>query len=78
MKLSAKDLKAINWYLGEHDLKPQLSTPPIIYFTNKKGEQVKAELTGIHSEYNAWNEEDKKQRAREKRIAEKQVQPRVI
>lgn len=70
MKLSSKDLKAINWYAQQYQLKPQLSTPPTMYFTKRdSGETLKIDLAGIVLEYSAANEEDKKTRAREKRIA---------
>lgn len=66
MSLSAKDYKAISWYAKSNDLKPQLSAAPIMHFTNAKGEYVTKNLTEINLEYNVWNEEDKKIRARER------------
>lgn len=68
MVLSAKQLKAINWYRQENGLKPQLSTPPTMYFKDADGNEVTADLTSIMQEYGQWNEEDKKVRAREKRV----------
>lgn len=68
MKMSAKDLKALEWYIKDRKLKPQLSSPPKMYFKDENGKSVEADLTGIVLEYNAWNEEDQKRRAREKRI----------
>lgn len=68
MALNATELKALAWYMRDNQLKPLLSTPPIMYFRNKDGVEVSQELTTIVSEYKAWNEQDKKERAREKRI----------
>lgn len=69
MSLSAKDLKVINWYGKEHGLTPQLSTPPIIYFKRRdNGEQITADLTLMTTSWSAWNEEDKRQRARERKM----------
>lgn len=70
MKLTAKDLKAIAWFIKDKNLKPQLSTPPRMYFKEAEGTEVTYELAGIITEWSAWNEEDKKQRAREKRVAD--------
>jgi hypothetical protein len=65
MKLSAKDLKAINWYIAVHNLKLKLSTPPIMYFKKAStGEEVTVDLTGLVLEYNNWKEQDKRLRAR--------------
>lgn len=70
MNLTAKDLKAINWYITEKKLKPLLSNPPQMYFRDKDGIALEPiYLGGIVLEYNAWNEEDKKQRAHEKKVA---------
>lgn len=68
MKMSAKQLKALEWFIREKSLKPLLSTPPKMYLRNSDGEQVDYDLNGIVLEYEAWNEEDKKERAREKRV----------
>lgn len=70
MILSAKDLKAIKWYADAHGLRPQISSPPKMYFTDFLGNQAEADLLSIHQEYDAWNKEDKKERAREKKAAE--------
>lgn len=69
MSLSAKDLKAINWFTQEHKLRVQLSTPPTMYFRNQEGEMVTHDLSGITLEYKTWNEEDKKQRSQDRKIA---------
>ena len=69
-KLKAKELKAIGWYMETYKLKPQLSVPPTMYFKDEKGELVKHDLAGIVLEHNAWNAEDQKERAREKRVAD--------
>lgn len=67
MKLTAKDFKAISWYAEENGLHPQLSTPPIMYFRKKDGDTLKVHLDAIKLEYNAWNEQDKKIRARQRK-----------
>ena len=68
MKLTANDLKAINWYALNYQLKPEMSSPPVMYFKNRAtGEEVKKDLGGITLEYNAWKEEDQKMRARKRK-----------
>lgn len=70
-KLSAKDYKAIEWYMREKQLKPKLSTPPTMYFTSKlTGEEVTEQLSSIVNDYNHWNAEDQKERARQRKVAE--------
>ena len=68
--LKAKELKAIEWYVNNYHLKPLLSTPPTMYFKDKDGKVVKETLNGILLEYNAWNDQDKKERSRTKRVAD--------
>lgn len=68
MALNAAELKAVSWYMRDNQLRPMPSTPPKMYFKDKNGNEVTQELTTIVSEYKAWNEQDKKERAREKRI----------
>lgn len=70
MPLKAAEMKAVAWYVQDRGLKPSLSTPPRMYFKDKEGNQVEADLAGIVTEYKAWNEQDKKERAREKRVAD--------
>ena len=74
-KLSAKDYKAIAWYCKDRNLRPELSTPPVMYFTRKTdGEKIDVNLGAITREYSVWNDEDKKERAREKKaLAAKQT-----
>lgn len=51
-----------------NNLKPALMTPPAtMNFINKNGEGVSRDLAAIILEYNSWNEEDKKARARERK-----------
>lgn len=70
MSLSAKDLKAISWYITEKKLKPMLSVPPMMYFKDAEGtELAPIDLSGIVLEWSSWNDEDKKQRAQERKIA---------
>lgn len=69
MKLKAQDLKAIKWYMETHDMKPALSLPPTIYMIPRKDpmmDTVKVDLSEILAQYNVWNEDDKKVRARER------------
>ena len=67
MKLSAKDLKALGWFIQAKKLRPKLSNPPKMYFTNEAGEEVTHDLTGIVLEYKSYSEEDSKERARQKK-----------
>lgn len=69
-KLKAKELQAIGWFIENYKLKLQLSTPPTMYFKNEEGKVVTHDLAGIVLEFNAWNEQDQKERAREKRVAD--------
>jgi hypothetical protein len=69
MSLSAKDYKAISWYAESNQLKVQLSAPPLMYFTRRDtGEEIRVDLQEILLLYHEWNEEDKKARAKQKRI----------
>ena len=68
MPLTANQLKALNWYKDENNLKVQLSSPPNMYFKNDKNKVVSVQIGTIMSLYNAWNEEDKKARARERAL----------
>lgn len=71
MGLNAAQLKAIKWYCDQHNLKPALSVPPTqMIFTDKKTmrETDPVHLDAVIAEYRAWNEEDKKRRAKERRL----------
>ncbi len=68
MKMSAKELKALGWYMEQKKLKPMLSNPPKMYFRDSSGEIVTQDLTGICLEYKSWSADDAKERAREKRV----------
>jgi hypothetical protein len=70
MKLSAKELKALGWYKDQKKLRLQLSNPPLMYFKNATGEIVTQDITGIGLEYKAYSDEDRKERSREKRVAD--------
>lgn len=78
MRLSSKELKAINWYALNYGLRPQLSTPPTIYFKDMDGIEQSKDLAGITLEYNAWKKEDTKARARDKKLSQTAVQTRRI
>lgn len=68
MAFTGKQLKAIQWYLLDHpELRLQLSTPPNVYFKDKRNKIVSFNVTNLTQQYDAWNEEDKKQRARERK-----------
>lgn len=76
--LSAKQLKALNWFIKSNDMRLQLCNPPMqMNFIEKPtGIPVTVSLQFILDEYNEWNEADKKARARERRL-EKEFQKRV-
>lgn len=73
MSLTAKDYKAIDWYAKSKDLKPQLSAPPIMYFTDVNGDEVHENLESIKLQYHAWNEDDKKVCARQRKQEKQNV-----
>jgi hypothetical protein len=50
--------------MEEHGYKPKLSTPPTMYFNNREGGESSEHIDIIVSEYDTWNEQDKKARAR--------------
>lgn len=66
MALSSKEMKAIAWYAKDHRLRPQLSAYPLIRFKDFMDNTVEEDVTVIAKEYEAWNEEDKKARARQR------------
>lgn len=73
--LSAKELTAINWYAKNNNLRPELSALPLIYFSRKivlaglEGDEVfKMDKGDILDQWKVWNEEDKKQRALERKV----------
>lgn len=72
MALTNKQLKAIQWYKDSNpELRLQLSTPPNIYFKTPQNKVVPIHVTELVREYDQWNEGDKRQRARERKQAEK-------
>jgi len=62
--LKASDHKAIAWWAEERGLKPQLSTPPIIYFKDKNGNEVSANIASLVPLYKAWKKEQSKNNKR--------------
>lgn len=74
MKLSPTDHKAIAWYSIEHKLKPRLSTPPTIYFTNSKGDEVTHQLPNIVGRFEAYKKETAKEQRAEKAAAKKRAE----
>lgn len=75
---TAKQLKAISWYQSTNDLRIQLCNPPMqMNFTEKStGEPLTVTLETILDEWHEWNENDKKERARQRR-EEKAFQEKV-
>ena len=66
-KFSAKQLKAIGWYLQENpDLKLQLSSPPKVYFKNKRNKLISMNISDINGSYDVAIEEDRRERARQR------------
>ena len=65
----ALQLKAISWYAKEYGLKPSLSNPLIqMHFISKQTrEDVTVHLDTVINEYKAWNREDIKSRAAERK-----------
>jgi hypothetical protein len=70
MKLLAKELKALGWFMEDKHLKPMLSNPPKMFFRDQSGKEVTYDMTGIVSLHKAWSADDQKERAREKRVAD--------
>jgi len=75
--LTAKQLKAVNWYAGTNDLRLQLCNPPMqMNFVEKStSEPLTVTLQLILDEYKEWNDNDKKARAKARRL-EKEFQNR--
>ena len=75
---TSKQMKAIKWYMDENPgLRLQLSTPPNIYFKDKRNRIVSFNITALTQQYDSWNEEDKKERARQRKQADTKT-PRVV
>ena len=74
MPLTSKELKAINWFKTEHNLKLQLSAlAQGVNFTDKEtGKSKTFELENIMLQYKDWSEQDQKRRAKERAILKKQ------
>lgn len=43
--------KALVWYVGEHKLKPQLSTHPVYYFVDKNGNEQKVLMAHMMADW---------------------------
>ncbi|MBJ8343972.1 hypothetical protein [Antrihabitans sp. YC2-6] len=53
--LRSSDLKAVQWYLIEHTLKPKAASAyPLIYFADRQGQEVCVNITEIVEEYRAF------------------------
>jgi hypothetical protein len=57
--LKASDHRALAWYAETFKLKLQMSTPPIIYFKNEAGKEVRGDLFSILNLHKAHKEENK-------------------
>lgn len=67
--LKPNDYKALAWWAKERGLRPQLSTPPIMYFKDKEGNDVDpVNINSITPLYLAWREQEKK-RNKKKKVA---------
>lgn len=78
--MTSKELKAINWYREENNLKLKLSAYPIIYFQSTTGE-VSINILNLIGQYEHHIEEFKKERARQRRAdkqREQQMQRRIV
>lgn len=68
MALQAKQLKAINWYCTENNLRPELSAFPEYFFTNKEtGERTSKSISTLVDWYDADRERVNRQKAAEAR-----------
>jgi hypothetical protein len=81
--MTSKQLKAVSWYSDSHGYRLRLSNPPMqMHFIDKRGgAEITVTLSTIISEYDAWNSEDKKSRAAERKRAkelEKEAAKRVL
>ena len=70
MTFSAVELKAINRFCLERNLKPGLSVYPLqINFLSKLDSVASTtDMKTIMDVYNSWNTEDKKQRAKKRKL----------
>lgn len=68
MGFTTTQFKAIHWYMEDNPgLRLQLSTPPKVYFKDKQNKVLSKHISELTDAYFQWNEEDKKQRARDRR-----------
>ena len=68
--LKTSDHQAIAHFAKEHNLKMAMSTPPTIYFKDKKtGEEVKQQLDTIVGIYKGWKEEQARTNKKRKAAA---------
>jgi hypothetical protein len=66
--LTAKQQKAIKWYIETHRYGLRLSNPPMqMHFSDASGRDVTVTLETILNEYHEWNEEDKRRRSAERK-----------
>ena len=66
-RLSKIDYLAIEWYGNAHNLKPQLSTPPTIYFRNDQGKEVSIPIGHMRSQFETYRKEERAAARREAR-----------
>lgn len=59
-RLTLNQGKALTWFCDEKSLKPQLSSHPTYFFTNKKGEEVTHNIHNIVASWNRMRKEQEK------------------
>lgn len=65
MAFKANEYRAIDWYAKEHNLVPQLSAYPTIYFLNRETNEIKKIMAShIVMDYMNFKKEAAKERAR--------------
>lgn len=63
--LTANQHKAIGWYASFYGYRMTLSTPPIIYFIDKDGNEVSANIDSIVGIHKGQTKEEAKQKRKE-------------
>lgn len=62
MNYTTRQLKSIKWYLEKTGYKLSLSRYPEVYMINKDGSEITRSITGILTEFNAFEKEQKNSR----------------
>ena len=59
-KLTPKQQQALAWYVEEHNLIPQMSTPPVFWFKHREThEETQAHIMSIVSQFDVNKKKDK-------------------